>query len=255
MSRLKQYFKNESYFESPNTINSSVAGIIASDGHIRERRHDRQSVLIIALKTNDAKLLEDIKISVNSNARIINKEQEGIIFNKKNNKYYPRIKKISILSFYSGNKWADDLYRNWTINEGKKSLTLMPPNNLNDMDLCLAYISGLISGDGSIYVSYSQGHKRLRIVALGTKELLDWIRFVYCKFFNEDIRGKVKKEKPDSKIYSLQIGDLRAIKLIEKINSLNCIKLERKWLKPEVLQYIKEKRQIPFFIKRLDNIV
>lgn len=251
LHRQNKFFKNEDFFKYPNTINSSIAGIFASDGHLRPSKTNSQSQVLLGINTNDMELLEQIKFITTSNARIISKEYKHEINNKRMNKIYKTNKRISFLRFYSANKWTEDLYKYWNIPTGNKSLTIGKPN-FNDLNLSLAYICGLISGDGSIYVNKSDKYKHLKINILGTKELLEWVREIYCKFFNKDIKAKVRKEKRDSKIYSLQISDLKAIKLFEKIKSLDCVFLSRKWNNIEVLEYIKEKRQIQFFINRLD---
>jgi len=75
-------------------------------------------------------------------------------------------------------QWYADLGKNWNITP-RKTATLLPPN-LTDNRLKMAFISGVICGDGWIcrtvndsgYLSYGVGFT-------GTKELLEWIQATF----------------------------------------------------------------------------
>lgn len=253
----KIYSKDEQFFSIPNTINSSIAGIIASDGHINQ--NDR---LAIVLNSKDHSLVEEINTLLKSNYKISKSEKPAVFNDKRTGKTYNYIDRKSSLYITKAEKWADDLLKNWNIPRGKKSLVLEPPVNLRDMDTKLAYLSGLITGDGSIFYTStpSGGDKRdesMRISMLGTEKLLEWAKQSFEEFVGYKFASEVRGGGEKSNIFTLNINGITAAKIIEKVNSLKVVKLSRKWENPEVLRVIesfKSRHQNSFSSYWLRNI-
>ena len=229
-----KYSKNEDFFAIPNTVNSSLAGIFASDGNIRQRKYNWgiSYSINLGISQRDRQMLEEINRRCLSNYIIRN-----YIYKKNIKKYYYECH-MSMLSFYSAQRWEEDLEKNWNLIGGNKTLRIKPPN-LDNLDNCLAFISGLITGDGTIYmVKRGQQIPDIRISMLGTYDLLVWCRTKICDFLGQNIRGQVRRERPEVNVFSLCFGGIGAARLIEKINKMDVIKLTRKWEQPEVLNRV-----------------
>lgn len=147
------------YFSAPNLENSYWAGFIAADGNIYNRKTgNRQSLIKIALKSDDSKHLEEFAQTIVHNKKIYH----GSIKTSENEYNYSSIA-------VSSNMMAGDLDSNFNITE-RKSLTLKPPTHLAEEN-ALAFIAGYIDGDGS----YTHSYGRPILSVVGTKEMLDWI--------------------------------------------------------------------------------
>jgi hypothetical protein len=199
-----KYSVNESFFESPNILNSYYAGLIASDGHIIKNKIGQKSLNITSI---DKHILEsfinDIKYS-------------GQIYELKKQKKTYKIKyKVTITS----NILCDDLYKNWNITP-KKSLTLLPPI-FDDRKLIMSYIKGFMDGDGGIY-------NRKGLLGVGfTCASLD---FIYWIKYNIGTPNKIqlKGGKRKNKCYSLFIVGEKSKIILNEIYSLDTPYLFRK---------------------------
>lgn len=234
----KVYSKDDDFFAKPNTLNSSIAGILASDGHLCPRKGNEQGKVSLALNTKDIYLIQKFNELTKSNYKISSYQREAVFLDKRVGKTYNYIDKKSSLYISSANKWLDDLLKNWNIHAGDKSLTLKAPTSLEDLDCCLAYISGIITGDGSIFLNGDEKENCIRISLLGTEEVLEWAKNVFERFLGQEIVASVRKERYESKLFTLLINGVSAARIVSKINSLNILKLDRKWEKPEVLTIV-----------------
>lgn len=234
--KTKEYHKNENFFSEPNTVNSSVAGIISSDGHLSYKKYSHK--IQFGIHTKDRKMLEDINSAMDSDYIIKDTVSNKVFNDKRNNKKYPYLYYRTELHIGKAKKLHEDLLKNWNIPTGKKSLILEPPVNLNDMDCCLAYISGIITGDGSIFPTLMDGTKNhVKINLVGTLKMMEWCRLIFSKCLKRDIKTKIQK-KPNENVHFFGVTGWKAMLLIEKINTLKCVKLDRKWLHPEVMDII-----------------
>ena len=245
----KEYTKNDSFFEIPNTLNSSISGFIASDGHLCPYNGCKSSArLSFGLNSKDKSLLENINKILGSNYKISDTVLNKKFNDKKKGIIYEYIDRKSSLHISNCNKWIEDLKKNWNIPSGKKSLILEPPYNLKDMDCCLAYICGLISGDGTILITGMKGEQYARLSLIGTEKLMYWVKDIYEKFLNKKINVNIHKR---DNIFNLTVHGINAAILIDKINSLNVLRLDRKWKKPEILESIrKTKNKYPHLFER-----
>ncbi len=253
--RTGHLYKDENFFEIPNTINSSVSGFLAADGHINVKTGERKQFLVSFFQnTSDKEILEQIQKVTKSNYTVKTRVRKWRI--SINKKVSEGINSYSALYIGRAEKWIKDIVSNWNIAIGHKSYTLEAPKNLNNLDIKLAYIHGLISGDGTISLIKSTKKGRipiLRVSILGTLPLLEWIKNVYSEFLQERLDIKILRKKKSKCLHDLCVSGYKAIRLFEKMRSLNCIKLSRKWDNPDILSHIAEKRANPLFCQRLDN--
>jgi hypothetical protein len=68
---------------------------------------------------------------------------------------------------------------------------------------------------------------------------MGWIKSVYEEYLGEKLKNKIYQE---GKIYRFMISGIKAMILFEKIRSLDCIRLARKWDREDVLNLIKEQK-------------
>lgn len=248
----KVYYKNENFFESPNTMNCSIAGAISSDGHLeaKQRKNCISYNISIYQKSTDDEWLEQMLKATESNYKILRRtrKQHKIL---KNTCFSPANTQ-SVLIFSKAEKWVKDINKNWGIPIGHKSYTVPAPPNLGSLDNKLAYISGLICGDGSIVVSSSKKSRGIRIILLGTKPLLDWCKETIEEFLGKRLKNKVLKEHPNrelasskSNLHLLMYSGYAAFMLFQKLYSLNTIKLNRKWNNSAIWDFVNKIKTSP----------
>ena len=180
MSRESIFF-DDNFFSTPNKLNCYWAGFIAADGNIEERKHRKSNRLSITLSEKDHEHLKRFKNDIGYEGTIKKyKSKRTIIKGKK----YDRKPTVSIR--LTSQKLIDDLKKNFNIIP-RKTFILEPPN-ITDLDLIFCYIIGYIDGDGHITKRKRDGS--LIVGALGTEELMLWIR----RSFNEILfsKGKLK---------------------------------------------------------------
>lgn len=213
--KKRKYDVNDCFFSKPNVINSYYAGFIAADGYICGRKSE-QRTLKIELSTKDKEWLYKFKENVNSESPIKERVQKN---------------KFSFCGITITSKQIiDDLKTNFNITN-KKSLILTPPN-INDEMLRYAYILGYIDGDGSLFIS---SRKELILSILGTKEICEWVKFVFSNITNNC--GSIK-QKPNTKIYRLDYSSRAAREIVKKLSKIDVPKLNRK-MTNEIIEYSK----------------
>lgn len=256
LSKRQFFAKDELFFEIPNTINSSAAGGFASDGNLLLRKHNNYLIYNLSLEINkeDEQWINDIKNALKYTGHLYYRTRKYKIVSPKG-KIYRGISNRVTLKINSAEKYIEDLNKNWNLHAGKKSLILEPPLNLDSLDIKLAYIVGLISGDGciSLYNCNKGKHKILELTLYGTENLLKWCKLTYEEYLGFFLDIKINRHNDRNTLFRLRITGENAIKLFEKMRSLNCIKLSRKWDNPVILAHIAEKRANPLFCQRLDN--
>ncbi len=235
--------KDENFFEIPNLINSSVAGMLASDSNLHKHKNKNSYSFALEINQEDEKILDDIKLAMNYSGRLYHRQRKYKIYCKKNGKTYEGESYRSNLRVTS-QKYIEDLYKNWNIPTGKKSLILEPPKNLQNLDIKLAYFCGLINGDGCVGLqTINKGRrKHLEICVYGTYGLTAWCREICEEFLGYELDIKINTHNDRNTLYRFRLTGFKAILLFDKIRSLNCIKMDRKWNSPEILDYIRNRK-------------
>lgn len=196
VSRIRRYSCDENFFEKiDNKVNAYWLGLLYADGYVRKRtqsdgKHKQGGIVGISLKDGDEYLLEKLIFDLKSTYKLRKQVKDGFISHK-----------LEINS----SKMTDDL-----INLGcvpNKSLVLLPPNL--DTELISHFIRGYFDGDGSI----GRYNGRVKLVLLGTNEVLNWI-LSYFKDNGIKTTPKIGKRK---NIHVLQFNSKKDIELIENI--------------------------------------
>jgi len=161
----------------------------------------------------------------------------------KTKKPYKYIDYKSVLCLSTADELSKDLFDNWNIPSGAKSLILGPPN-ITNLDICLSYIKGIIIGDGTILATDLNGTDYCKISILGTEKLLSWIKSMFEIFLKKEMdEVSVRSERSGAKIFILCITGLKASRIIDKLNQLNTLQLDRKFKRPEILNIIKSDKE------------
>lgn len=184
---------NEDFFEEPNLINSYWAGFIAADGCVAH--HSGSSLrLSFSLQASDKSHLMNFQSAVGA----------GKIYDDaEHNK----------CSFYLySNKICKDLEDRFGITP-RKTFTLRPPDLHGEN--ALAYIAGLIDGDGS----YTFNGTRPCLSLAGTKEILVWVNRTF------EMNAKIS---PTDNIYCMAFYGDKAIIIRSRIQELKIPLLDRK---------------------------
>lgn len=215
----QKYFCNDNFFRDLSLESCYWAGFIAADGCINDKRVTVTQE--VSRRDHILKLAKATYIGDDFADRVRDYSTG----------YVRKDGSISYFSCYSMNskQYLIDLNAIYNITPAK-SLTLQPPN-LTDKNQILAYIAGIIDGDGTVRISnIKQGLDVLKIsVTSGSPPVLDWIKSVFDDYF-PDVRysAGVWKRKTS---YVYEIAGGRASKVAKEIMSLNLPLLECKWSK------------------------
>lgn len=173
--QFRIYSKNENFFDIPNIYNCHIGGFIAADGCLNSVGNS--SRLDIELSIEDLLYLEKIKEIVKYNGVIYQRTRDWKIKTRKGvtKEFYEGTSTMVCLSINTSQNWNEQLFKNWNLIPAK-SLILQPPNNLDKLDLFLAYSQGLLEGDGYITFSNRRKYCDLNICFLGTQSLLSWLK-------------------------------------------------------------------------------
>ena len=226
----RKYSYNYDFFSVPNTTNSYYAGLIASDGSVSTTTH----VLRISLKENDSYILQQFINDINytGELKFFNDTPGANSVIKDKTTETP----TALLALSGAGKIITDLEHNYNI-VPNKTLILQPPKSLDLVDK-LAFIVGLIDGDGSISHAVT---KRKRVndyhgigcSIAGTFALLTWVKEVFdvlCPNVGRT-NAEVLKMK-NTNIWIYRAGGNRAYHILKELQKVNTpTRLARKWNK------------------------
>lgn len=220
---------NDAFFSSLSLVSSYWAGFIAADGCVHYDKRNYPT-LEIALQVSDMQHLVRFKLdceAYNSNVNVCNTsyvKQDGSV---------AEVSKIKLAGVY---KMVDDLAGIYNITP-RKSHSLLPPN-IETKENILAYLAGLIDGDGCIRITTKKeqpGSDTLRIELCGASEpLLYWMSLQIDAYYPFEsslstITKATVKGKGAKKTYT--VTGSRAALFALDIQKLNLPLLQRKWLK------------------------
>lgn len=197
---------NDNYFDVLTTENCQWGGYIAADGYIR-----RKQTIRLACKLADRIILDQAKKDINF-YNPIRPTTAKLIGGKIH---------YGVETAFTSKQINENLIKHFNIGP-RKSLTLTGPN-LNESDHKLAYMVGLINGDGSIYRDSSRNAIYLSIT--GTLAICEWCRNLY----NEHYPLNYSYIHKNGSIFSFKIGNPTTKMFLTKLLQLNCFHLERKW--------------------------
>lgn len=203
--RKYKYTVNHNFFSEYNINSCYWAGFISADGWVMT---GNTSTLGIKLSIKDYDHLINFKKEIKTDSPLFIKE--GISFGKKT--------KTCMISIYS-KQIISDLRENFNIIPCK-TLVNKPPKIDNDLNK-LSFIIGLMDGDGTVYKD-KNGY--MRIIFLGSYEILEWVKKTLVMFLGE-IKSNVNKK---GKIYSFSISNDLSLKLINIVKKNKIVYLKRK---------------------------
>jgi hypothetical protein len=213
-----RYDYNRLFFNRPDILNSYFAGFIAADGSVDEAR----SVVRLSLHVKDIDVLLILSALTSFTGNVESKSIKGgyghIIMSK--------------LEFSSAQQMVRDLKDNFNIVQNK-TLILEPPTKLN-YENSLAFIVGLIDGDGSIILPSKPdkwGHIYPIVNITGTQSLLEWAKQIFDKICPSmyGINAKVHPIK-GSRAFIYKVGGKRAYRILKELQKVKTpTRLARKW--------------------------
>lgn len=232
---------NSSYWEYPNLINCYLGGLIGSDGHLGiDKRGKSFFCYGVAIKDE---LLIDLFL----------KELSGSYPKQhylRPSPHYPdRLYEYVCVRFNSFEKCAIDLEKHFNLTPQKTQR--LGPTNLTDINLNLAYCTGLIDGDGHISFSRPSDTNKERYVRLtigyvsSSEAVVRWMKNIVDTHFNlinHYHKAGVSKDKRDN-CYKYHLTGLRACIIFDYLSQIPVPKLQRKWGNPEILAYVASKKQ------------
>lgn len=221
----KKYSYNQNFFEIPNVINSYVAGFYAADGVVSET-----STKYLSLILSDKELDQ-----LNKFKNLF--EYTGTV----NPRNYSGKENMYGLLLCSADKLTTDLEKNFNVDQNKTYR--LPPPNLNDPQLILAYIIGILDGDGCVHMN-TQDKLTITYTSSSLK-IVEWIKEEIEKMNLKTIRERFAKISKCShaNAYNYQVSGAKAISLIKKARELKKLGvpiLDRKWDNEALNKYIEE---------------
>jgi hypothetical protein len=196
------YTVDHNYFASYTLQSCYWAGFLAADGWIYK------STIGCKLSYKDVFHLENFKQEVHNNSNI--KISSSISFGK--------LHTSATLLLYSPQLVAD-LNKYFNITQ-KKTFTLKPPL-IDDMNHKLAFICGLLDGDGTTYSI----NGNIRCTFLGNFKMMSWVKSTLMLFNNIESSAQVT---PKGNIWSYSIGNTPSRRLISWIQENHLYTLPRK---------------------------
>jgi hypothetical protein len=221
-----KYNCNENFFNEETESAYYFAGFLAADGCLFKKKGESYEVKL-TLKDTDKDILFKFKQSINSDAPVIETKRLCRVFTRYFNITTAQFRIASKIVF-------NNLKQKFQLTP-RKSLTLKFPIKLKNNELIRHFIRGYFDGDGSIYINHTDkksGIKHMRISIVGTKHMLENIRYVLMR---ECIIKKGTIIKINN-IYELRYGGNNIVYAIYKYLYKDAtLFLERKKLKFEYI--------------------
>lgn len=213
---------NRTYFRTLTPESCYWAGFLAADGWVHiDPRYGYKS-LGVAIQAGDRHHLERFCRAIGYTGKIwerslLQKEIMGRRCTAPSHLVEVRI--------YNAAELVDDLAASFNITP-RKSLTLEPPVHLTGV-LALAFIAGLIDGDG--YVSVREGKPILGIA--GTRPMLDWVKWHFDRIAPPQRGSRVAgvHQFPNGRHWTYRVVNHRVIRIAESLMALGVPLLQRKW--------------------------
>lgn len=230
----RKYSFDENFWAEPNLINSYWGGFMATDGNIAK------SGVRILLAAKDVGHLEKFKKDC--------KTENPIRIFKKSGGFAKSAGDFCCVSVNTNGRWHKDLENNFSVIPNK-TIVLEPPK-LENINLKLAYLKGYIDGDGSIcFANRKNARKELVVSICGASlPMIEWIKKEIDSITdgkgqsNKNRKIRIIKKEGYRDFYSYGKSGLKAAVLFDYLSKLPTPVLARKWLKPEVLDYIAQKK-------------
>lgn len=222
---------NQEYWREPTLINCYMAGLVASDGCIKQGKNGIGFSYQCAIKDESIinlwkkELCYDGAVSVS-------------VTKSPHSDNLSTLKSIQISCF---DKNAGYL-KHWFNLVPNKTFRL-GPTNLQDKNLNLPFLIGVIDGDGSIEYSKIRNGMAISFNS-ASKKFIEWIKEAIDKEFPpiSSRTANVSQHSKD-KYYRFYLYGVRAAIVFDYLSKFPVPKLERKWQNSEVLDYVAKCKQ------------
>jgi hypothetical protein len=209
---------NREFFDVPGLVNSYWAGFIAADGCVID--HPRFE-LRLGVHPKDRGHIERFALDVGFNGQISEKTYER----KEVRDGYGSFDRSARVVICSVPEWVSALANNFNVTP-RKTFTLQPPKLL-DRDCSLAFLAGLIDGDGCIHVSPEyRGRPRARTILVGTEVVLLLVQDLLGSIDFAVEKGCVRKNRG---CFKYGWGHKATLQLYEAVRGLGLPLMKRKW--------------------------
>lgn len=219
---------NTNYWENPNSENCYWAGFVAADGHLALNANNTH-VFVLKLSTKDESHIDKIISDIGFTGKKCYSTCKSPSSERQCFQVYFKIVGFEQNASYLLKHFNTPLQKTFRLG----------PTNLQDVNLNLAFLTGLIDGDGSVEFQMkgkSGGHLYLGVNSC-SEPIVQWVKTIIDANFPYQLRpSNVRKHKEDG-YYRFYVGGVRAAIIFERLSSLNTPKLPRKWQNPQILQY------------------
>lgn len=195
-------------FSTITKLSSYWAGFIAADGCVTDRPGARR--ISFCMSSKDEKHIQKLADIVNKSDKVHTHHQ------------------TTRFDFCSADAVAD-IQKNFNIRP-RKTLTLQRPSLKSNEDR-LAYIIGLIDGDGTVRAELKKNRNtpQYRIRILGTYDIVEFAQEV-LEDNGVNVTSTIRKHNGKDTCWSLEIGGNKKLRpLAQKVKHLGVPQLERKW--------------------------
>ncbi|RLW62237.1 MAG: hypothetical protein B6D70_07685 [gamma proteobacterium symbiont of Stewartia floridana] len=207
-----RYSKDHAFFDKPNTQNCYVAGLLASDGWVRPESSGKPINQVgIAFAWKDVGILEHFKQVTGYTGPIREFMVDG----------HPQAE----LRINGVAQWVLSLRKHWGVIPNKTLALRAPPKSLTRKQE-IAYLVGLVEGDGGIRIS----NKTLRVeYATGSKYFAKWMQRIWAQLVGVSPTLSVQSRNRKNPAYYVTFHGANARKLCEILMAAKVHRMKRKW--------------------------
>lgn len=215
-------------FWIPNAISCYWAGFSAADASINKHSLNCYNYRL-EIANSDIEHLEQFKKDAGFDGPIKTSLRDGAFLHSR--------------VVISEPKWIFDLQKYYNIIPNK-TLRLAPPN-LNDEYLKFCYLIGYIDGDGCIFFDKKRNILAFRVIS-SSIFIIEWLhKIIFDKFLNCSLRNKKNSIFCSLNKYPVfSINGIRAAVVFDFLYKFNLPKLNRKWNRPEIHEYVNKMKTL-----------
>lgn len=223
-----KYEVNKNFWNEQNLLNCYWNGFLQADGY-SEYKTNKNHTLALSLSVLDKHQVEKFKKDCDYTGPI------SIDSRIKDGKTYS----MATVRIHC-KKWGEDLKSSNFNLLPQKTYRIAPPEFKNRL-FALSFTLAYLDGDGSVIMNV---HNRPVVKVLScSKTIIQWIRDLIDKEFNNcKIRKTTSKIRQNKNAWETSIEGIQACAVIDYLNKFPVPFLKRKWLKPNILQYIEEQK-------------
>lgn len=221
-SRLKQHFR-EDFFSVPSMGACYWAGFIAADGYLCDTR----GYVSLNIQERDRDHLSRFCAAVGfwaEPAHIHVKQKQRLILGRPC--HARDLARVTVFS----RRWLADLDQRFNIRPGK-TYALLPPV-LEESACALAYVAGLLDGDGFITLD-SNPIVRLRTGIVGLPVVIDWVKATADAWLIANGHGESNPPRSVTRgpLHEWRLTGRQAYAFLSHLRHLDLPLLSRKWTK------------------------